>query len=494
MLELTPNLNMNSKKALYVQLYEYIKKEIKDGTISAFTKLPAKRKLAGYLQVSKNTIEAAYEQLLAEGYIESISRKGYFVCEFEQMMDVEGSEAEVEEIPFREGNYTFDFTQTGVDTNTFPFTTYRKLINDVWQPHNNDLLFLGHPQGELSLREEIANYLYESRGVRCSASQIVLGAGTQILVKLLFQLLKGSNYAVENPGYHRKMVVFEQGEKKVQMLSLDRDGICMADLENSDANVVFVTPSHQFPYGMIMPITRRTQLLQWAKKEEDRYIIEDDYDSEFRYSGRPIPALQGLDTDGKVIYMGTLSKALLPSLRMSYIVLPKNLIKKYQKEYLFYTQSVSRMDQEVIRKFLNEGYWEKHIHKMRVVYRKKRDRLVFEIEKYFSNRVEVIGEDSGLHILLKVHNGMREEELIKAAAKYSIKIYPFSTYYKDDTAPENVVLLGFAILSEEEIAKAIQLLHKAWFTRSKKTSSKHEDVFYYLFSSKNKTICSSSQY
>ncbi|WHY29767.1 PLP-dependent aminotransferase family protein [Bacillus wiedmannii] len=465
MLELTPNLNTKSKIALYVQLYEYIKKEIKDGTIPAFTKLPAKRKLASYLQVSKNTVEAAYEQLLAEGYIESASRKGYFVCKIEQMIYVEGSEAKVEEVPFREENYKFDFTQTGVDTNTFPFTMYRKFINDVWQPHNNELLFLGHPQGELSLREEIANYLYESRGVRCSASQIVLGAGTQILVKLLFQLLKGSNYAVENPGYHRKMVVFEQGEKKVQMLSLDRDGICMADLENSPANVVFVTPSHQFPYGMIMPITRRTQLLQWAKKEEDRYIIEDDYDSEFRYSGKPIPALQGLDTDGKVIYMGTLSKALLPSLRMSYIVLPKNLIEKYQNEYLFYTQSVSRMDQEVIRRFLNEGYWEKHIHKMRVVYRKKRDRLVFEIEKYFSNRVEVIGEDSGLHILLQVHNGMWEEELIQEAAKYSIKIYPVSTYYKDGTAPENVVLLGFAILSEEEIAKAIQLLHKAWYTR-----------------------------
>ncbi|PIE93463.1 GntR family transcriptional regulator [Bacillus fungorum] len=465
MLELTPNLNTKSKIALYVQLYEYIKKEIKDGTIPAFTKLPAKRKLAIYLQVSKNTVEAAYEQLLAEGYIESASRKGYFVCKIEQMIYVEGSEAEVEEVPFRKENYKFDFTQTGVDTNTFPFTMYRKLINDVWQPHNNELLFLGHPQGELSLREEIANYLYESRGVRCSASQIVLGAGTQILIKLLFQLLKGSNYAVENPGYHRKMVVFEQGEKKVQILSLDRDGICMEDLENSDANVVFVTPSHQFPYGMIMPITRRTQLLQWAKKEEERYIIEDDYDSEFRYSGKPIPALQGLDTDGKVIYMGTLSKALLPSLRMSYIVLPKNLIKKYQKEYLFYTQSVSRMDQEVIRRFLNEGYWEKHIHKMRVVYRKKRDRLVFEIEKYFSHRVEVIGEDSGLHILLKVHNGMREEELIKEAAKYSIKIYPVSTYYKDGTAPENVVLLGFAILSEEEIVKAIQLLNTAWFRK-----------------------------
>lgn len=288
------------------------------------------------------------------------------------MVHVEENEERIEEVSFQERDYKFDFTQTGVDTNAFPFNMYRKIINDVWQPHNNELLFLGHPQGEWSLREEIANYLYESRGVRCAASQIVLGAGTQILVKLLFQLLKGSNYAVENPGYHRKMVVFEQGEKRVQMLSLDRDGICIVDLENSDANVVFVTPSHQFPYGMIMPITRRMQLLQWAKKEEGRYIIEDDYDSEFRYSGKPIPALQGLDTDGKVIYMGTLSKALLPSLRMSYMVLPKKLIKKYQQQYLFYTQSVSRMDQEVIRRFLSEGYWEKHIHKMRVVYRKKR--------------------------------------------------------------------------------------------------------------------------
>lgn len=152
------------------------------------------------------------------------------------------------------------------------------------------------------------------------------------------------------------------------------------------------------------------------------------------------------------------------------------------------------MDQEVIRKFLHEGYWEKHIHKMRVVYRKKRDRLVFEIEKYFSNHVEVIGEDSGLHILLKVHNGMREEELIKEAAKHSIKIYPVSTYYKADTAPENVVLLGFAILSEEEIEQAVQLLNIAWFRKSKKHPHTREDVFYYLFSSKNKTICSSSQY
>ncbi|KFN01245.1 PLP-dependent aminotransferase family protein [Bacillus clarus] len=463
MLELTPNLDINSKTSLYVQLYEYIKTEIKAGEIPAFTKLPAKRKLATYLGVSKNTVEAAYEQLLAEGYIESISRKGYFVCEFEQMIHVEGIEEVIKEVPFQERHYKFDFTQTGVAVDAFPFNIYRKITNEVWQLENKELLFLGHPQGEVSLREEIASYLYESRGVRCSASQIVIGAGTQILVKLLFQLLKGSSYAVENPGYHRKMVVFEKGEQNVQMLSLDKDGICISELENSPANIVFVTPSHQFPCGMIMPITRRMQLLQWAKKEDGRYIIEDDYDSEFRYSGKPIPALQGLDTDGKVIYMGTLSKALLPSLRMSYMVLPKRLIQLYQEQYLFYTQSVSRIDQEVIGRFLHGGHWEKHIHKMRVVYRKKRDILVSVLHKYFSNKVEVIGEDSGLHILLKVYNGMNEEELIRSAAIYSVKVYPVSVYYKEGNAPTNTVLLGFAILSEETIEEASQLLYRAWF-------------------------------
>ena len=463
MLELTPNLNIEKKTPLYVQLYEYIKAEIRSGKIPSKTKLPAKRKLAIHLEVSKNTVEATYEQLLAEGYIESVSRKGYFVCEFEQMMYTVKKREVVKEVLYSEQKYKYDFTQTGVDAKTFPFSVFRKISNEVWHQENRDLLLLGHPQGESNLREEIAKYLYESRGVNCSASQIVIGAGTQFLIKMLFQLLKGRHFAVENPGYHRKLAVFEKGEENVQMLPLDEDGICIANLESSNANVIFVTPSHQFPCGMIMPIKRRVQLLQWAQEECGRYIIEDDYDSEFRYSGKPIPALQGLDTEGKVIYMGTFSKALLPSLRMSYMVLPKQLIELYQTQYLFYTQSVSRVDQEIIRRFLNEGHWEKHIHKMRVVYRKKRDVLVAAIKKHFSNKVEVIGEDSGLHILLKVHNSMLEEELINNAAKNSIKVYPVSMYYSDRNNPKNTVLLGFAILSEAEIEEAMRLLYNAWF-------------------------------
>ncbi|XZF76590.1 MocR-like pyridoxine biosynthesis transcription factor PdxR [Bacillus sp. AL-1R] len=468
MIDLTPNLNVESKIPLYVQLYEYIKAEIRSGKISPMTKLPAKRKLAMHLEVSKNTVESTYEQLLAEGYIESVPRKGYFVCEIEQIIHTAKKGEVVKEVLYREKVYKYDFTQTGVDAKTFPFSVYRKISNEVWQLENKDLLFLGHPQGEFCLREEIAKYLYESRGVNCQASQIVIGAGTQFLIKILFQLLKGKRFAVENPGYHQKLVVFEKGKDNVQMIPLDEEGISITALESSNANVMFVTPSHQFPCGMIMPIKRRVQLLQWAQEEYGRYIIEDDYDSEFRYSGKPIPALQGLDTEGHVIYMGTFSKALLPSLRMSYMVLPEQLIKLYQSNYLFYTQSVSRIDQEIIRRFLNEGHWEKHIHKMRVVYRKKRDVLVSAIERYFSNKVKVIGEDSGLHILLKVYNGMLEEELIKRAADYSIKVYPVSMYYSEGNIPKNTVLLGFAILSETEIEEAIRLLFTAWFTKYKK--------------------------
>lgn len=461
MLELTPKLDVQSNEPLYVQLYNYIKEEMKTGKLMPHTKLPSKRKLARYLRISQNTIEAAYGQLVAEGYIEAVSRKGYFVCEVEQsVFDINRSIQYIEEKPHWDRDYRFDFSNTGVDARSFPFGLYRKLASEVLRMENQHLLMLGHPQGELELREAIAKYMYESRGVRCSPSQIIIGSGTQYLIKLLFQLLQGSIFAVEDPGFHRKLVIFEKGREYVKMIPLDQDGIILSHLEESGANVAFVTPSHQFPCGMVMPISRRMQLLTWAERKQDRYIIEDDYDSEFRYSGKPIPALQGLDSNENVIYMSTFSKALLPSLRISYMVLPKKLITMYQKEYFFYTQTVSRIDQNILRRFLQEGYWEKHIHKMRVVYQKKRDILVSTISIYFPKSVKIIGQDSGLHILVQPNNGMTEQELIEQAAKYNIKVYPVSAYGKCDN---KTVLLGFAMLSEKEIQDAILLLAKAWF-------------------------------
>ncbi len=461
MLELTPKLNPHGGEPLYEQLYHHIKQEMELGNLTSGTKLPSKRKLSHHLQISQNTIETAYGQLVAEGYIEARPRKGFFVCEMEQnLYEIQRSVQYVEERLYGDRDYTFNFSYTGVDTDSFPFGLYRKLASEVIQNDNKAVLMMGHPQGELELRQTIAEYIYESRGVRCSPSQIIVGSGTQYLMKILFQLLQESIFAVEDPSYHRKMVTFEKEAKHVEMVPLDGDGMLISHLEENEADVAIVTPSHQFPCGMIMPISRRMQLLNWAEEKEERYIIEDDYDSEFRYKGKPIPALQGLDSNDNVIYMSTFSKALLPSLRISYMVLPKSLAQVYQKDYFFYAQTVSRIDQEILQRFLQEGYWERHIQKMRGVYRKKRDALVSAISTYFPKCAEIIGQDSGLHLLVRANNGMTEHELIEQAAIYSVKVYPVSDYGMNDN---KTVLLGFAALSEKKIQNAVQLLSEAWF-------------------------------
>ncbi|MBY0121843.1 PLP-dependent aminotransferase family protein [Bacillus sp. S/N-304-OC-R1] len=459
--ELTPKLDLNNEMPLYIQLYEYIKSEIKKGKLQPNMKLPSKRKLSRYLGISQNTIENAYSQLIAEGYIEALSRKGYFVCNIEQELIFQEKQLnkDIPEKLFYDPTYHFDFSHTGVDSGAFPYAVFRKLTNEVIRPENEQILRIGHPQGEFKLRETIAKYLFHSRGVYCSPSQIVIGAGSHYLYRLLFQLLAGSRFAVEDPGYQRRFVIFEKGEENVEMIPLDKEGIMVSHLEKTTANAVFVTPSHHFPCGLVMPISRRMQLLKWAEEREDRFIIEDDYDSEFRYSGKPIPALQGMDRDGKVIYMGTFSKALIPSLRISYLVLPMLLIKKYQEEFFIYSQTVSRIDQEILAKFIVEGYWEKHINKMRVVYHRKRNELVAAISSFFPNSAEIIGQDSGLHVLVRVHNGMNEQELVAEALKYNIKVYPVSAYGKSDN---KTILLGFGIMPEEEISQGIQLLSKAW--------------------------------
>lgn len=471
MIELTPVLNSTSQTPLYVQLYEYIKQEIKVGTISSGTKLPSKRKLASYLKLGQNTVEAAYHQLMAEGYIESVSRTGFFVCNVQQNM-LYSEQNTIERMTKRdtkpEKAYRFDFNHIGVDLHHFPYAVYRKLINEIVQPENAPFLLIGDVQGELSLRTEIARYLYQSRGVRCSPEQILLGSGTQHLLTLLCQLVTNKKFAMEDPGYHRVRVVLEGNGALLTPIPLDENGIDVSRLEQSSADVVYVTPSHQFPCGMVMPISRRMQLLRWAAQKEGRYIIEDDYDSEFRYTGKPIPSLQGLDTEEKVIYISTFSKALMPSLRVSYMVLPLPLLEHYRQSHALYTQTVSRLDQEILRKFMVNGYWDKHVNKMRILYRKKRDALVSSLLRFFPDNTEIIGQDSGLHILLRVNNGMSEEELLGKAAQKGIKVYPASIYYANQKSQHSspMIVLGFATLTEEEIKAAVPLLYEAYFSAS----------------------------
>ncbi len=465
MIEITPDLNSKSNLPLYIQLSNYIKDEILAGRIRPNEKLPSKRNLAKYLELSLNTIQAAYDQLCAEGYVESKPRKGVYVVELEDelfptqtltKLIVKNDEQEL-------ANIKMDFNSGTVDLEQFPYTIWRKLTIQSLYEDQSEVLNIGDPKGELRLREEIANYLFSSRGVKCSAEQIVIGAGTQVLIGLLCLLIgKDHIYAMEEPGFHRTRVVFQDLGVKLHAISLDDDGIKVNQLINSGATVAYVTPSHQFPYGMVMPISRRMELLKWAA-EVDGFIIEDDYDSEYRYKGKPIPSLQGLDKNENVIYLGTFSKSLIPSIRLSYLVLPMKLVQKYEEHFSIYKQTVSRLHQDTLFRFMNEGHWFNHLNKMRTLYRKKQNTFIEAIKIHLGEYVEIIGEKSGLHLVLEVKNGMTEEELTCSAMTVGVKVYPLSTYFaKPLESQEPKVLLGFGGLSIAEIEKGVQLLGEVW--------------------------------
>lgn len=467
MIEMTIVFNEENGEPLYFQLYQSIKLEIESGRISAGEKLPSKRKLATHLHISQTTVETAYEQLLAEGYIESIPRKGFYVKEiqydlFESRKAVSNSKENKPKMSVKA--QIIDFSHGLIALEAFPYSIWRKLSVESLYDEASSLFLNGERQGEVGLREELANYLYQSRGVKCGPEQIIIGAGTQYLISLLTMIIgRYSVFSMEDPGFHRTRETFKDQGVLLKSIPLDRDGIHIGKLYESKARVTYVTPSHQFPNGMVMPIQRRGELLQWAI-DSNGYIIEDDYDGEFRYKGKPIPSLQGLDTSGHVVYLGTFSKSLIPSIRISYMVLPSSLLERYKMHFPIYKQTVSRLHQHTLEQFMKNGHWERHLNRMRTVYRKKQHSLIEAITKYMESQVKVIGADSGLHILLEVENDMSEIELIERAAEYGVRVYPTSVYYElrePDISP--MILLGFGGLTDQEIVQGIQLLREAWF-------------------------------
>ncbi|WP_066390803.1 MocR-like pyridoxine biosynthesis transcription factor PdxR [Neobacillus mesonae] len=465
MIEMTPILEKNGVKPLYMQLANYIKQEILSGSMKANEKLPSKRTLASYLGLSVNTVMSAYDQLSAEGFVVSKPRQGLYVAALED--DIAAGQVYLEPYKVKsiqnQKPIQIDFNSGKVDLEHFPYVIWRKLTIQSLYEDQGELFYNGDRQGELQLREQIAKYLYASRGVRCSADQIIIGAGTQMLIGLLCLMIgKGHTFALENPGFHRTKAVLQDFGARTIPIALDEEGIDLKQLKNSKASIAYVTPSHQFPFGMIMPISRRMELLKWAE-DNNGYIIEDDYDGEYRYKGRPIPSLQGLDTKGNVIYLGTFSKSLIPSIRISYMVLPQKLMEKYREHFTIYKQTASRLHQQTLYLFMKEGYWQSHLNKMRTLYRRKHAMLMSAIKKHLGDKVNVIGANSGLHIVLKVKKKMAEEELIRLAMNVGVKVYPLSIYYHEsDESLDSRVLLGFGGLSESEIDTGIRLLKEAW--------------------------------
>ncbi len=464
MIEITPLLDKQGRNPLYSQLYIYIKEQIESGSISEGAKLPSIRKLSQYLKISKNTVEAAYQQLLAEGYLESKRRNGLIVLPLEEVSltcsPVQFSPLE----SLKEKKYRYDFCYGDIELNRFPMSIWKRCLSDSLNKDPYQILGYGHPQGDQELRIEIAKYLFQSRGVSCNPNQILICSGTQHSISMLLQLLSlgGQIVAMEDPGYNGVRTVFKNHGCKITPISIEYDGLNIEELQSKNVNAVYVTPSHQFPLGMVLSIQKRIKLLQWAT-QNDAIIIEDDYDSEFRYFGQPIPSLKAMDSGERVVYLGTFSKSFLPAARLSYMVLPSTMIEKLDKVFSLYNQPASPIIQQAMFLFMNRGHFSGHIRKMRRLYQAKHKTLISAIHLYMGDRVNIIGSKSGLHILLDIKQ--REcSQLIELATQSGVKVYsPKIHWIEHEKCPSSFVLLGFGGMSEEEIEEGIRLLSNAWF-------------------------------
>lgn len=462
----TPILNPNDSRPLYEQLYRYIRGEIESGRLAAGERLPSKRALAAHLKLSVVTVEGAYGQLLAEGYLRSQPKRGFFVqAAAEQPEPAAQPHAPLPPAPAKP-TFDYDFSTGGVDTALFPFATWARLMREVLSEPEDALLSSPHPQGILPLRQAIASHLYRFRGIQADPEQIVVGAGSETLIGFLVQLLgRNGAYGVEDPGYHKTHRILASCGVQVEPVPLDEQGLRVDCLEAQGVRVAHVTPSHHFPLGIVMPVPRRQALLRWAMGAPDRYILEDDYDSEFRFSGRPIPALQSLDQGERVIYLNTFAKTLAPSLRVSYMVLPPHLLERWRREFWFYSSTVASFEQYALARFMERGHFERHLNRTRTRYRARREALLAAARESGLTRCgSFAGGDAGLHLLLWMDRHWDERELVNKAAQAGVGLSALSAYDLSAPAPQRppALILGYTRIAAQDMAPALARLKQAW--------------------------------
>jgi len=448
----TCTLDAQSRVTLTEQLYGALRGEIEQGRLKAGEKMPSKRQLAAHLHVSTATVEAAYGRLTSEGYCESRPRSGIYVS---GMLPQAGHAAHAQAVPVR-----WDFSTGAVDAEHFPYATWARLMREVLSEQNTSLLLSGDPQGSLELRREIAGMMRHLRGIEVKPESIVLGAGTEVLVTALVSLLgREKLFAVEDPGYSRVRRILAASGARLLPTPLMDGAIDVRALYTGGAGAAYVTPSHQFPLGGEMTMPQRTALLHWAK-ETGGYILEDDYDSEFRFSGVSAPALRALDDSGQVVYMNTFARTLAPGLRLSFMALPDALVARYRAMHA--ACSVPGFEQETLRKFIAGGYLERHVSRMRVVYRARLAALENKARALGLGEVAPCG--AGLYALLHVGGKTSAQELIPLAAQAGVKLMRLSEYgvMETDKALERVVLLGFAGMDEAAIESGLEALYRAW--------------------------------
>lgn len=420
---LTYELDKTSSEPLYVQIYTRVKDDIERGIVSANDKLPSKRSLATNLGVSVITVENAYNQLIAEGYIRSVPQKGYFAEKLGAAIPAEKPAAFRPTPPAA--------LESDSENKLFPFTIWAKLMREELSSNQEKLLTKPPFEGVYELRSAISRHLKQFRNITASPEQIIIGAGSEYLY-MLMNILFGSRsvFAVEEPGYSKIAEIYANYGMKCERIPVLSDGIDTDYLQKIKANVIHLSPSHHFPTGVITSVSKRYALLEWASHSSDRFIIEDDYDSEFRLSGKPIPSMYSIDMMDKVIYMNTFSKSLSSTIRISYMVLPPDLLGKYKQKLGFFSCPVSTFEQYALARFIEDGYFEKHINRMRAHYKKRRTALFEKMKSHdiFANST-ISGEDSGLHCIVEFCTALPDVELLREVTALGFKASMIKDYY-----------------------------------------------------------------
>lgn len=435
------------------QLYEAIKNDITNGTLKDNEKLPSKRALAKHLNISTITVENAYMQLLSEGYIYSKPRSGYYVAHILHRPKRQTIPLIHEE---KKEKMKIDFSSNATSPDHFPFTSWAKVSRYVLTNKQKQLLEPMPAQGLHDLREAIAQHLLDFKDMAVSPSQIIIGAGTEYLYGLLIQFFGFDVfYGLETPGYATLSHVYEAYHVTSIPLPIDHEGVNMSALYDSPVDILHVTPGHHFPTGITMPINRRVELLSWVNAS--RYIIEDDYDSEFRMMGKPLPSLFSIDTTDHVIYMNTFTKTLSSTVRVSYMVLPVHLVEAFKKKLSFYNCSVSSFEQEILASFIQEGYFEKHINRMRTIYRRKRNEVLHLFTSHpLSSCSHISEENAGLHFLLTIDRAIDVNHFKEILKNHQIKIKSLEDYGGD---PTPTFIINYSSLSLDKLPAAFDLMY-----------------------------------
>ena len=461
---LTYNLTNIGSDSLYEYLYKCIKKDIILGNIKPGERLPSKRPFSKNLGVSIITVENAYSLLMSEGFIYSLPKKGFYVTDLKNIPSKKQMNKEKVILTSGHNHYLADFSSNQTESDIFPFTTWIKTMKEVLRNNQEELMINSPCGGILELRKNIANFLKDFRDMNIKPEQIIIGAGTEYLYSLIIQLLGNDvKYGLENPGYPKTAQIYKSMNVDFEYVDMDEYGIDPNELEEKKIDVIHISPSHHFPTGIVMPISRRYELLGWANKVEKHYIIEDDYDSELRLGGKPIPTLQSIDVSDKIIYMNTFTKTLSSTIRISYMVLPESLADEYYKRLSFYSCTVSNFEQYALAKFMANGSFEKHINRLRNYYQTKRDSILStfknsSLDKY----ITITEEESGVHFLMHINTPKTEEQLLLAARSKGIKLAPLSAYYNGfaDSSVLNTYVMNYSSINLNNLDQIAESLYQ----------------------------------